>query len=60
MIGRRFLILSTGIRRLARSRRSRSRHPSRDMPYQHGRSRAWLKVKNPASPAAKRIEDGTF
>jgi bifunctional non-homologous end joining protein LigD len=32
----------------------------RDMPYEHGRSRAWLKIKNPASPAAKRIEDGTF
>ena len=32
----------------------------RDAPYQHGRSRAWLKIKNQASPAAKRIEDGTF
>jgi ATP-dependent DNA ligase len=32
----------------------------RDKPYQHGRSRARLKIKNPASPAAKRIEDGTF
>jgi ATP-dependent DNA ligase len=32
----------------------------RDAPYQHGRSRAWLKIKNPASAAAKRIEDGTF
>jgi hypothetical protein len=30
------------------------------MRYQHGRSRAWLKVKNPASPAAMRIEDGSF
>jgi ATP-dependent DNA ligase len=24
----------------------------RDMPYRHGRLRTWLKVKNPASPAA--------
>ncbi len=29
----------------------------RDKPYRHGRSRDWLKIKNPASPAAKRIED---
>jgi len=28
--------------------------------YSHGRSRAWLKLKNPDSPAAKRIEDGSF
>ncbi len=27
----------------------------RDKPYQHGRSRMWLKVRNPASPAAKRL-----
>jgi ATP-dependent DNA ligase len=32
----------------------------RGAPYQHGRSRTWLKVKNRASPAAKRLEDGTF
>jgi bifunctional non-homologous end joining protein LigD len=32
----------------------------RDKPYEHGRSRAWLKIKNPESPAAKRIEEGTF
>jgi bifunctional non-homologous end joining protein LigD len=32
----------------------------RDAPYRHGRSRAWLKIKNPSSPAAKRIEDGSF
>jgi ATP-dependent DNA ligase len=32
----------------------------RDAAYQHGRSRAWLKVKNPKSPTAKRIEEGTF
>jgi bifunctional non-homologous end joining protein LigD len=24
------------------------------------RSRAWLKIRNPASPAAKRIEEGIF
>jgi bifunctional non-homologous end joining protein LigD len=35
---------------------SKRRHAA----YQHGRSRAWPKIKNPASPAAKRIEDGTF
>ena len=32
----------------------------RDTPYQHGRSRSWLKIKNLASPAAMRIEDGGF
>jgi ATP-dependent DNA ligase len=32
----------------------------RGAPYQHGRSRAWLKIKNPASSAAMRIEDGSF
>jgi ATP-dependent DNA ligase len=26
----------------------------RDMPYQHGRSRAWLKVKNREHPAMYR------
>jgi bifunctional non-homologous end joining protein LigD len=26
----------------------------RGAPYQHGRSRAWLKIKNPASPATQR------
>jgi ATP-dependent DNA ligase len=26
----------------------------RGAPYQHGRSRAWLKIKNPASPAMQR------
>jgi hypothetical protein len=31
------------------------------MPDWHGRSRAWLKIKNnPGSPAAIRIEDGAF
>jgi ATP-dependent DNA ligase len=28
----------------------------RDAPYRSGRSRAWLKVKNPASPAMRRLE----
>jgi len=32
----------------------------RDRPYEHGRSRAWLKIRNPVSAAAKRIEEGTF
>jgi hypothetical protein len=26
----------------------------RDMPYQHGRSRAWLKIRNPQHPATRR------
>ncbi len=29
----------------------------RGKPYRHGRTRDWLKIKNPASPAAQRIED---
>lgn len=29
-------------------------------PYQHGRGWTWLSIKNPASSAAKRIEDGTL
>jgi bifunctional non-homologous end joining protein LigD len=32
----------------------------RDLSYENGRSRRWLKVKNPDSPAARRVEDGTF
>jgi bifunctional non-homologous end joining protein LigD len=32
----------------------------RDMRYRSGRSKAWLKIKNPKSPAMLRIEDGTF
>jgi ATP-dependent DNA ligase len=32
----------------------------RDLAYESGRSRRWLKIKNPGSPAAKRVEDGTF
>ena len=31
-----------------------------DLPYESGRSRRWLKIKNPNSAAAKRAEDGTF
>ncbi|WLA63900.1 ATP-dependent DNA ligase [Bradyrhizobium diazoefficiens] len=32
----------------------------RDLPYESGRSRRWLKIKNPDSPAMKRVEDGSF
>lgn len=32
----------------------------KDLPYESGRSKRWLKTKNPASPAMKRVEDGTF
>ena len=32
----------------------------RDAPYQHGRSRTWLKVKNPESPAALRVWEDRF
>ena len=32
----------------------------RDLPYRSGRAKSWLKIKNPKSPAALRIEDGTF
>jgi bifunctional non-homologous end joining protein LigD len=32
----------------------------KDLPYESGRSRRWLKLKNPDSPAAKRIEEETF
>jgi ATP-dependent DNA ligase len=32
----------------------------RDKPYEAGRSKHWIKVKNPASPAARRIEEGTW
>ena len=31
-----------------------------DLAYESGRSRRWLKIKNPDSPAARRVEDGTF
>jgi bifunctional non-homologous end joining protein LigD len=32
----------------------------RDLPYESGRLRRWIKVKNPNSPTMKRVEDGTF
>ena len=32
----------------------------RDLPYRSGRCKAWVKVKNPASPAVLRIQDGTW
>jgi ATP-dependent DNA ligase len=32
----------------------------RDGPYRSGRSKAWLKVKNPDSPAMRRLEDGSW
>jgi bifunctional non-homologous end joining protein LigD len=32
----------------------------RDLPYRSGRCKAWIKVKNPASPAVLRIQDGTW
>ena len=32
----------------------------KDLPYESGRSRRWLKIKNPESAAARRAEDGTF
>jgi bifunctional non-homologous end joining protein LigD len=30
----------------------------RDAPYRSGRSKAWLKTKNPDSPAMRRLEGG--
>jgi bifunctional non-homologous end joining protein LigD len=32
----------------------------RDFPYRSGRCKAWVKVKNPTSPAMMRIDDRTF
>ena len=32
----------------------------RDLPYRSGRCRAWVKIKNPASAAVLRIQDGTW
>jgi hypothetical protein len=29
------------------------------MRYRPGRSKSWLKIKNPKSPAMLRVEDGT-
>ena len=31
-----------------------------DAPYRSGKSKTWIKVKNPNAPAATRAEDGTF
>jgi hypothetical protein len=31
-----------------------------DMPYRSGRSKDWIKARNPKAPAATRIEDGIF
>jgi bifunctional non-homologous end joining protein LigD len=31
-----------------------------DLAYESGRSRRWLKIKNPDSAAAKRVEEGSF
>ena len=31
-----------------------------DLPYRSGKSKAWIKVKNPKAPAATRVLDGTF
>jgi len=32
----------------------------RDLPYESGKSWRWLKIKNPESAAAKRVEEGSF
>jgi len=32
----------------------------RDFPYRSGRSKSWLKIKNPASPSMLRVQDGTW
>jgi hypothetical protein len=32
----------------------------RDLPYRSGRSKCWIKVKNPASPAMLRVLDETW
>ncbi len=32
----------------------------RDTVYRSGRSKLWLKTRNPASPAMKRYEEGTW
>jgi bifunctional non-homologous end joining protein LigD len=31
-----------------------------DAPYRSGRSKIWIKIKNPEAPAATRAIDGTF
>jgi ATP-dependent DNA ligase len=32
----------------------------RDAPYRSGRSRDWLKIKNPDAPAVRWIEEATW
>jgi len=32
----------------------------RDLPYRSGRSKCWIKIKNPASAAMMRVQDGTW
>jgi ATP-dependent DNA ligase len=32
----------------------------KDLEYESGRSRRWLKIKNPNSPAVRRAEEGGF
>jgi ATP-dependent DNA ligase len=32
----------------------------RDLPYRSGRSKCWVKLKNPASPAMLRVLDETW
>lgn len=32
----------------------------KDLPYESGRSKRWLKIKNPDSPAMQRVQDETF
>ena len=32
----------------------------RDLPYRSGRSKCWVKIKNPTSPAMMRVEEGTW
>ena len=32
----------------------------KDLPYETGRSKRWLKIKNPDSPAMKRVLDEKF
>jgi ATP-dependent DNA ligase len=31
-----------------------------DLPYESGKSKRWLKIKNPDSPAMKRIQEEAF
>ncbi len=32
----------------------------KNLPHESGRSKRWIKIKNPDSAAAKRVEDGSF